>query len=145
LGGPVVDIVANLADGKYTVISMLGSAASPDKMRWLNARAHIYDELREGMVEGKVDLDPDDKTLLDEMLMIQYKFTPKGAIQIESKDDMRSRGVKSPDSLDALTYATADLTHIVNSKYGDKKAGDLVQYDYNILDNQFKFYKDWVW
>lgn len=145
LGGPVVDIVANLSDGKYTVISMLGSAASPDKMRWLNARAHIYDELREGMVEGKIDLDPDDKTLLDELLMIQYKFTPKGAIQIESKDDMRSRGVKSPDSLDALTYAAADLTHIVNSKYGDKKAGDMVSFDYNVLDNQFPFYRDWVW
>jgi hypothetical protein len=77
--------------------------------------------------------------------MIQYKFSPKGAIQIESKDDMRSRGVKSPDSLDALTYATADLSHIVNAKYGDKKAGDLVEFDYNVLDNQYTFYKDWVW
>ena len=145
LGGPVVDMLANLADDKYTVISMLGSAASPDRMRWLNARAHIYDELREGMAEGKIDLDPDDKALLDEMLMIQYKFSPKGAIQIESKDDMRSRGVKSPDSLDALTYACADLSHIVNAKYGDRKAGDLIQYDYNVLDAQFPFYKDWVW
>jgi hypothetical protein len=145
LGGPVVDMLANIADNKYLVISMIGSAASPDRMRWLNARAHIYDGLREAMAEGKIDLDPDDKTLLDEMLMIQYKFSSKGAIQIESKDDMRSRGVKSPDSLDALTYACADLSHIVNAKYGDKKAGDLVQYDYNILDNQFPFYKDWVW
>ena len=145
LGGPVVDILANLAENKYVVISMLGSAASPDKMRWLNARAHIYDELREAMVEGKIDLDPDDKSLLDEMLMIQYKFTPKGAIQIESKDDMRSRGVKSPDSLDALTYASADLSHIVNSKYGDKKAGDMVSFDYNILDAKFPFYSQWQW
>lgn len=145
LGGPVVDMLANIADGKYLVISMIGSAASPDRMRWLNARAHIYDELREAMIDGKIDLDPDDKTLLDEMLMIQYKFSSKGAIQIESKDDMRSRGVKSPDSLDALTYACADLSNIINAPYGDKKAGDLVQYDYNILDNQFPFYKDWVW
>lgn len=145
LGGPVVDMLANMADDKYTVISMLGSAASPDKMRWLNARAHIYDELREGMADGKIDLDPDDKALLDEMLMIQYKFSPKGAIQIESKDDMRSRGVKSPDSLDALTYACADLSHIVNAKYGDKKAGDLIQYDYNELDAKFPFYSQWQW
>jgi hypothetical protein len=145
LGGPVVDMLANIADGKYLVISMIGSAASPDRMRWLNARAHIYDGLREAMIDGKLDLDPDDKTLLDEMLMIQYKFSSKGAIQIESKDDMRSRGVKSPDSLDALTYACADLSHIINAPYGDKKAGDLVQYDYNILDNKFPFYKDWVW
>lgn len=145
LGGPVVDMLANLANNRYVVISMIGSAASPDRMRWLNARAHIYDGLREAMIDGKLDLDPDDKTLLDEMLMIQYKFSPKGAIQIESKDDMRSRGVKSPDSLDALTYATADLSHIVNAKYGDKKAGDLVEFDYNVLDNQYTFYKDWVW
>ena len=145
LGGPVVDMLANLANGKYVVISMLGSAASPDRMRWLNSRAHIYDLLREGMLDGKIDLDPDDTSLLDEMLMIQYKFSTKGAIQIESKDDMRSRGVKSPDSLDALTYATADLSHIVNSNFKDKKAGDLVNYDYNTLDNQFPFYKDWVW
>jgi hypothetical protein len=145
LGGPVVDMLANMADNKYVVISMLGSAASPDKMRWLNARAHIYDELREAMSEGKIDLDPEDKSLLDEMLMIQYKFSAKGAIQIESKDDMRSRGVKSPDSLDALTYATANLSHIVNNKYGDKKAGDLVTYDYNSLDSEHPFYSNWVW
>jgi hypothetical protein len=145
LGGPVVDMLANLAGEKYVVISMLGSAASPDRMRWLNARAHIYDTLRENMSGGKLDLDPDDKTLLDEMLMIQYKFSSKGSIQIESKDEMRSRGVKSPDSLDALTYAAADLSHIVNASYKDKKAGDLISYDYNILDNQYPFYKDWVW
>jgi len=145
LGGPVVDMLANLAGEKYIVISMLGSAASPDRMRWLNARAHIYDTLREAMSDGRLDLDPDDKSLLDEMLMIQYKFTSKGAIQIESKDDMRSRGVSSPDSLDALTYAAADLSHIVNGSYKDKKAGDLISYDYNILDSQYPFYKDWVW
>ena len=145
LGGPVVDMLANLAAEKYIVISMLGSAASPDRMRWLNARAHIYDTLREAMSDGKLDLDPDDKTLLDEMLMIQYKFSSKGSIQIESKDDMRSRGVKSPDSLDALTYAAADLSHIVNAAYKDKKAGDLITYDYNVLDNEFPFYSQWQW
>ena len=145
LGGPVVDILANLANGKYLVISMIGSAASPDRMRWLNARAHAYDTLRESMLEGKLDLDPEDKVLLDEMLMIQYKFSNKGAIQIESKDDMRSRGVKSPDSLDALTYATADLSNIINNPHKDRKAGDLIQYDFNMLDNQYPFYRDWVW
>jgi len=145
LGGPVVDMLANLANEKYLVISMIGSAASPDKMRWLNARAHNYDMLREGMIDGRLDIDPDDKTLLDEMLMIQYKFSPKGAIQIESKDDMRSRGVKSPDNLDALVYATADLSHIISNPLKDKKPGDLVSYDYNILDNQFPFYSQWKW
>lgn len=145
LGGPVIDILVNLANDKYLVISMIGSAASPDLTRWGNARAANYDNLRESMAEGKIDIDPDDKVLLEEMLMLQYKFTTKGAIQIESKDDMRSRGVKSPDSLDSLVYATADLSNIINSPYKDRKAGDLITMDYNELDSQFPFYSQWQW
>lgn len=145
LGGPVVDMVASLSDNKYIVISMLGSAASPDRTRWHNARAATYDFLRESMAMGKVDFDPDDKKLLDELLMIQYKFTPKGAILIESKDDMKSRGVKSPDSLDAVVYACADLTDVTGSPYKDKSPGDVMTMDYNELDKEFPFYSSWQW
>jgi hypothetical protein len=145
LGGPIVDIVVNLAQNKYMVISMMGSAASPDNNRWHNARASNYDNLREMMLDSKLDLDPDDKMLLDEMLMIQYKFTNKGAILMESKDDMRSRGVKSPDRLDALVYATADLSNVLNSKFVDNKLGDVISYDFNPLDRMHPFYSSWVW
>ena len=145
LGGPVVDYIVNICDDKYTVISMLGSAASPDNTRWLNARAFNFDSLREQMVTDRIDIDPDDKLLLDEIMMIQYKFSAKGAIQIESKDDMRSRGVKSPDHLDALVYATADLSNIVNPKFGDKRPGDVISWDTSVLDAQHPFYSSWVW
>jgi hypothetical protein len=145
LGGPIVDLVVGLADNRYLVISMLGSAASPDKTRWLNARAANYDNLKEMLSAGKIDIDPDDRVLLEELLMIQYKFTQKGAIQIESKDDMRSRGVKSPDSLDALVYATADLSNIINGPHAGKKAGDIVDFDTNLLDSQDPFFSSWVW
>jgi hypothetical protein len=145
LGGPVVDLVAALSDGKYLVISMYGSAASPDKTRWHNARAANYDALKEGLSAGKIDLDPDDKVLLEEILMISYKFTPKGAILIESKDDMRSRGVKSPDSLDAAVYACADLSGLLNSPWGDKKPGDVIGMDYSMLEKQDPFLSSWSW
>lgn len=145
LGGPIVDQVVSLANDRYLVISMLGSAASPDNTRWLNARAHNYDTLREAMLDGRIDIDPDDKTLLDEMLMIQYKFSPKGAIQIESKDDMRSRGIKSPDSLDALVYATADLDHIINAPYAQHQPGDRISYDTNLVDSRDPFLSAWQW
>lgn len=145
LGGPVVDMVAAMSDNKYLVISMLGSAASPDKTRWHNARAANYDGLKEGLSAGRVDVDPDDKILLEELLMIQYKFTPKGAILIESKDDMRSRGVKSPDHLDAVVYACADLSSIVASPYGNKKPGDIVGYDYSSIEKDDPFLSTWTW
>jgi hypothetical protein len=145
LGGPVVDIVAANADNRYLVISMLGSAASPDKTRWLNARASNFDSLKELLSAGSIDLDPDDTQLLDEILMIRYKFTQKGAIQIESKDEMRSRGVKSPDSLDAAIYACADLSAIINSPYGGKKVGDVVSYDYDQMQKEDPFLSVWSW
>ena len=145
LGGPVVDMVAAMSDSKYLVISMLGSAASPDKTRWHNARAANYDGLKEGLSAGRIDLDPDDKILLEELLMIQYKFTPKGAILIESKDDMRSRGVKSPDHLDAVVYACADLSSIISNPYGDKKPGDIVGYDYSKIEKDDPFLSTWTW
>jgi hypothetical protein len=90
-------------------------------------------------------MDPDDSVLLEEILMIQYKFTPKGAILIESKDDMRSRGVKSPDSLDAAVYACADLSAIVSSPYGHKKPGDIVGMDYSTIEKEDAFLSLWNW
>jgi hypothetical protein len=134
-----------MANGKYIVISILGSAASPDRTRWFNARAYNFDSLREQMLEGKIDIDPDDSDLLDEMMMLRYKFHGTGSIQIESKDDMRSRGVKSPDNLDALVYASVDLSSVVGSPYKDKKPGDIITMDVNLLDQQFPFYNSWVW
>jgi hypothetical protein len=145
LGGPIVDQVVALADNRYVTISMLGSAASPDNTRWLNARAFNYDSLREAMLNNKVDIDPDDKVLLEELLMIQYKFSAKGAIQIESKDDMKARGVKSPDSLDALVYAAADLDHIINAPHAGMKAGDRVEFNQNLIDDYDPFLSGWVW
>lgn len=145
LGGPVVDQLAAMANGKYIVISILGSAASPDRTRWFNARAYNFDSLREQMLEGKIDIDPDDADLLDEMMMLRYKFHGTGSIQIESKDDMRGRGVKSPDNLDALVYASVDLSSVVGSPYKDKKPGDIITMDVNALDRQFPFYSSWVW
>jgi hypothetical protein len=144
LGGPVIDQLAVLAQNKYTVISMMGSAASPDRSRWYNARAFNFDSLREQMLDGKIDIDPDDKELFDEMMMLRYKFSSLGSIQIESKDDMRSRGIKSPDNLDSAVYATVDLDHIVNSTVRGKP-GDKVLMDPEVMLIQDPFYTGWTW
>lgn len=145
LGAPVVDMVANMAGNHYTVISVVGAAASPDGTRWLNARAFGYDNLREKMMMGQLDIDIDDKTLLDEMMVIKYKFSPKGAIQIESKDDMRSRGLKSPDRLDAAMYAALNLQYLTEGRYAGMQPGDKVYQDASSLDARFPFYSQWDW
>jgi hypothetical protein len=145
LGGPVVDQLAAMANGKYVVISMMGSAASPDRTRWFNARAFNFDSLREQMLTGLIDIDPEDKQLFEEMMALRYKFHSTGSIQIESKDDMRSRGMKSPDSLDAAVYACVDLDGLINSPYAGKKPGEIVTMDAALAAGDSAFYNSWVW
>ncbi len=138
IGAGVIDILMNDSnyDRKtYKVVAMIGSGRSPDTLRWLNARALYYDQMREKMALGKLDIDPNDDKLLDEMLMIKFKFSPKGGIQIESKDDMRSRGVKSPDNLDAAVYACAEINELVNNPYAMYEHGSIVTMDpWEMLD-----------
>jgi len=145
LGGPVVDQLAAMGEGIYTVVSMLGSASSPDRTRWFNARAFNFDSLRQQMLEGDIDLDPDDAALIDEMMMLRYKFHTTGSIQIESKDDMRSRGVKSPDNLDALVYASVDLSKVFDSPFKDKRPGDIVSQELDSFLVNDPFYNNWQW
>jgi hypothetical protein len=134
-----------MCNDRYVVISIVGSAASPDNTRWLNARAAGYDTMREKMITGQIDLDMGDKDLIDEMMSIKYKFSTKGSIQIESKDDMRSRGMSSPDRLDAAMYACLDLSKLMGSPYASSRPGDKVYMDANELDAKFPFYSGWSW
>jgi len=132
IGAGVIDILVNdprYERASYRVVAMIGSGRSPDTLRWLNARALYYDQLREQMASGVLDVDFGDEKLLDEMLMIKYKFSPKGAVQIESKDDMRSRGMKSPDNLDAAVYAAANISDLINNPYASLANGDVVSLD----------------
>ena len=132
IGAGVIDILMNESQynyKNYTVVAMIGSGKSPDTLRWLNARALYYDQLREQMMAGQLDIDFDDQKLLDEMLMIKYKFSPKGGVQIESKDDMRSRGMKSPDNLDAAVYAAANIDGLINNPFSNFSNGDMVTFD----------------
>jgi hypothetical protein len=44
---------------------------------------------------------------------IKWWVDSGGRIQIESKEDMRERGVKSPDYADAAVYSTVAAAHAV--------------------------------
>lgn len=124
LGGPIADHVAELALDNYAVIEMIGGAASPDKARWRNARAFWFDDFRERLGSGKIDIDEEDEQLQEELLGIEYKFPISGiqSLQIESKDDMKKRGVSSPDFADAAIYACADISGLFGLQIGDQVA-----------------------
>ena len=45
-----------------------------------------------------------------QLASIRYQINPRGLIEIESKDDLRKRGVRSPDRAEAIMLAFADQT-----------------------------------
>lgn len=109
IGAGVYDQLVKLSLNEYEIVGMTGNGQSPDIDKWANSRAWWFDTLREKMFSHKIDMDFEDTVLKSELEGIQYKFTKRGAIQIESKDEMRARKVKSPDFADAAMYACADL------------------------------------
>lgn len=110
IGAGVVDMLARMSDEQYIVVSMSGSASSPNLDKWANVRAYWYDNVREKLSYRRLDTDIDDKKLSDELSSIQYHFkNNRGSLQLEKKDEIRTRIGKSPDYADAFVYASADL------------------------------------
>ncbi|MFA5387316.1 MAG: LAGLIDADG family homing endonuclease [Candidatus Paceibacterota bacterium] len=98
----------------YKMIGMISSNPSPDRHQWANARAWWWDMFRKMLRNGDLDIEPTDERLSDELLSVEYKFSPLGGLLIESKDEMKKRGMKSPDFADAAVYASVDLTEALN-------------------------------
>jgi hypothetical protein len=131
LGGPIKDNVAVLAQTTYGVVAMNGSSmAGVDPYRHINSRAWWHDSLREQMQNGTVDVDLGDEKLINELLGIRYHFKNRyRSLQVESKDDMAQRGVKSPDHSDAVVYATAPIENILNNPLSQYSVGDKFSLD----------------
>lgn len=104
VGGGVVDQLAELG---WPVLDLQAGARALDPERFINARAEWYWGLRQRFEQGDIDLDPDDDDLAAQLGALRFKHTSRGQVQIESKDDMRRRGMPSPDRADALMLAYA--------------------------------------
>lgn len=104
IGISIVDGLASI-DVPYTVLKYKGGWKPFSEGDYVNSRAEMYFLLRDDMVLGRIDLDPKDEALLTELSGIQYLEDTRGRLQIESKKDMRKRGMKSPDHADACMYS----------------------------------------
>ncbi len=101
IGAGVVDRLKELG---YRVDGVNVGRAAHDPSRFANLRAEGYWNLRQMITNGEVFL-PSDKELMGELASLKYSFNSVGQLLVESKDDMRKRGVRSPDRADALMLA----------------------------------------
>jgi hypothetical protein len=140
IGGGVIDILMQREDVTYTIIDMNPNGQSPERKKWHNARAWWWDKFRLDLRQQNLDLDPDDENyerLTDELQSVEYKFNSQsGGLLVESKDDMKKRGQKSPDFADAAIYASADMEYLleVTAQPGDRLRTTPEQFLADILD-----------
>lgn len=109
LGAGVYD---RLKEQNFNVHEFDGGSAPLDPIRYKNKRAESYWELRQEFEEGDVDLDPADLDLAAELQSIKWMLDSRGRIIIESKDDMRKRGLPSPDHADGAMMARRSPVYV---------------------------------
>jgi len=76
------------------------------KDTYLNLRAELWFKCKAWLEGMDVSL-PHDDALYAELAAPRYMFTSSGKMQVESKESMKRRGVRSPDRADAVCLALA--------------------------------------
>ncbi len=75
-----------------------------ESVRYNNKRAEMWGNMRDWLEGGAI---PEDRELMDDLIGVEYGFTPSNKIQLEKKEDMKKRGLASPDHADALALTFA--------------------------------------
>lgn len=114
VGAGVVDYLKHLG---YPVIPVNVGRAAEDKDRFYNARMEVWYRMKEWLDSG-ADL-VDDSDLKEQLISPEYEYTPKEQMKLEKKDDMKLRGLSSPDRAEsiALTFFQMVQPSMVQSSF----------------------------
>jgi len=100
VGAGVVDRLRELGYHFVEGVNVARSANQKDKFK--NQRAELWSEMKDWMMQEMPVQIPDSDELHGDLCNLGYKYDSSGRLQIESKDDLKSRGMPSPDTSDAL-------------------------------------------
>ena len=80
-----------------------------------NRRAEMWGNLKKTLEAGRFSL-PDRDSLQADLVSVGYKYTSEGKLLLESKQDIRKRGLPSPDEADAvaLCFSEPDGSAVVH-------------------------------
>jgi len=129
IGAGIVDRLHELGYSQVEGINVARSASDKDKFK--NLRAELWHDMREWLAQDMPVQVPDSDELLGDLTSLGYKFDSSGRLQIESKDELRKRGMKSPDCGDAacLTFFVGDFvaeSYDNQRQFNDRTAGMLI-------------------
>jgi hypothetical protein len=103
IGAGVVDRLQEMGFDCVEGINVARSAN--DKEKFKNLRAELWSDMRDWFYGEMPVQIPDDDELHGELCGLGFKENSSGQLQIESKDELRARGLPSPDGADALSLS----------------------------------------
>lgn len=112
VGGGVVDRLRELG---YTVHEINGGSKASDEKKYVNKNAEMWAAMKAKIADGLCLTD--DRDLVSDLTGREYGFNDKHQLKLERKEDMKKRGLSSPDMADALALTFAVPIH---PKYRDE-------------------------
>lgn len=103
VGAGVVD---RLEEDDKQVVGVKWGASAKDNKTFANCKAEQFFEAQRWIADGGTI---DDEDLEKELLLIKWKQTSNGKIQIKSKKEYASEGIASTDIADAFALTFADM------------------------------------
>jgi hypothetical protein len=116
-GGLGAGIVDRLKEQRYKIKGVNFGNRSKNPMMYGNLRAQMWGDMREWLKTASI---PSDRFLKTDLISPMMKPDSKGAIFLESKKDMKSRGLASPDAADAIAVTFA--FPVAHREYVEKKS-----------------------
>jgi len=103
-GGLGAGVVDRLKEQKYKIRGVNFGSKAKNQLMHGNKRAEIWHSMREWLKEASI---PEDRFLKTDLIGPRIKPDSKGTLFLESKKDMKSRGLASPDAADAIALTFA--------------------------------------
>ena len=103
-GGLGAGIVDRLKEQRYKVKGVNFGNKSSQPVMYGNKRAEMWGKMREWLKSAAI---PNDRFLKTDLISPMMKPDSRGTIFLESKKDMKSRGLASPDAADAIAVTFA--------------------------------------
>ena len=98
-----------------------------DRKRYFNQRALAHYRLREAIFEGRFR-GPRLKKFVEQASRLPYRLDERGRYQMLPKEQMRAKGIKSPDICDTCCFAfLADFTPVVEGSGEDARTAELLK------------------
>ena len=103
-GGLGAGVVDRLKEQRYKIKGVNFGNKAKNGMMYGNKRAEMWGDMREWLKSASI---PGDRYLKSDLISPMMKPDSKGSIFLESKKDMRARGLASPDAADAIALTFA--------------------------------------